>query len=409
MGKVHGRATALVFILLMLLGGLPAGLPAQEDPAGEIAESRQRLEQIRQERSELRDELVEIRAQVSDVSSELRNIEQQVVTSADLMAELELQVLVTDEEIERSTRELRMTRNRLAHRKTTLNHRLRDIYKRGPLHTAQVLLTADSFSELLNRYKYLYLIARSDRALVNDVASLEHQLRLRDGELKRSLERLEVLQEERSQEHGEMERLEVQRRQTLSDTRQREQTTSQRYQELEEDEKRLGALIATLERKRREMERLAAERAGGSGAASSRASGLSTRDLGALGWPVDGTVVYQFGRSVQPNGTAIRMNGIGIAAPTGTPVEAVEAGTVMMAGPFEGYGPTVIIHHGGGYYSLYLYLDAIAVREGMEIERGQSLGTVGGDGTKEGPHVEFQIRAPGGRAVDPLVWLQERG
>src|SRR5690606_23220796 len=131
-------------------------------------------------------------------------------------------------------------------------------------------------------------------------------------------------------------------------------------------------------------------------------------DAGTLAWPVEGRVLYPFGRQTQPNGTVLRWNGIGIAAPEGTSVRAVEAGTAVLAGPFEGYGPTVVVSHGGGHYTLYLYLREISVREGDPVERGQVVGTVGGARTPEGPHIEFQIRTPGGEAVDPLTWLRRR-
>jgi septal ring factor EnvC (AmiA/AmiB activator) len=108
----------------------------------------------------------------------------------------------------------------------------------------------------------------------------------------------------------------------------------------------------------------------------------------------------------------ILWNGIGISASTGTPVHAVKAGTVTYAGPFEGYGPTVILSHGDGFYTLYLYLEEIGVVEGREVSAGQVVGTVGGADTPEGPHLEFQIRAPreGERpqAQDPLQWLRPR-
>ena len=124
-------------------------------------------------------------------------------------------------------------------------------------------------------------------------------------------------------------------------------------------------------------------------------------------------MIYRFGREERPNGTVLRWNGIGIAAPTGTPVQAVEAGTVVLAGPFEGYGLTVVLSHGGGFYTLYLYLEEIRVTQGREVTVGELVGTVGGAATPEGPHMEFQIRAPtdGGapRAQDPLAWLRARG
>ena len=89
-------------------------------------------------------------------------------------------------------------------------------------------------------------------------------------------------------------------------------------------------------------------------------------------------------------------------------LRAVEAGVAVLAGPFEGYGPTVVVSHGGGYYSLYLYLRDLSVREGDTVGRGQVVGRVGGSRTPEGPHIEFQIRSPGGEAVDPLGWLRRR-
>jgi septal ring factor EnvC (AmiA/AmiB activator) len=91
----------------------------------------------------------------------------------------------------------------------------------------------------------------------------------------------------------------------------------------------------------------------------------------------------------------------------------VEAGTVVLAGPFEGYGLTVVLSHGGGFYTLYLYLEEIGVNQGREVTVGQVVGTVGGADTPEGPHMEFQVRAPidGGapRARDPLAWLRAQG
>jgi len=85
----------------------------------------------------------------------------------------------------------------------------------------------------------------------------------------------------------------------------------------------------------------------------------------------------------------------------------------VLAGPFEGYGTTVMISHGDGFYTLYLYLEELGVVEGREVATGQAVGTVGGVDTPEGPHLEFQIRAPvdGGspQAQDPLQWLRPAG
>jgi septal ring factor EnvC (AmiA/AmiB activator) len=396
-------------VCAVVLSAAPLG--AQQAPTEqEIRESQRRLQEIQREREQLRTQMSGIQERVHDISSELSNLQQQVNASGALLSELEYQVSQRETLIATTTRELLSTQDRLAERTALLNRRLRDIYKRGPLHTAEVLLTASSFSDLINRYRYLLLIARRDRALVEDVSRLEGQLSSRERSLRRGLSELNQVQGVQTSEYAQLESLETQQERALSGARERERSTAQRIAQLAADERELSSLIATLERQRREAERLAAARrlAAGAAPAAPAAASITTADLGNLGWPLDGRVIYRFGRAQQPNGTIIRWNGLGIGAAAGTGVRAVEAGTVVMAGPFEGYGPTVVLSHGGGYYSLYLYLRDTAVAQGDEVTATQVIGTVGGESTPEGPHIEFQIRAPGGQAVDPLSWLRGR-
>jgi septal ring factor EnvC (AmiA/AmiB activator) len=422
----------------LLLLAAPAA--AQQNTTRELSQSQRRLQEIREERRELAEELKDLRSQVRNLSGEEQILRRQVDASAGVLQEVEFQLSRTEEQIAVTTRELLDTQDRLAERRALLQRRLRDIYKRGPLQSAQVLFAAESFADLLNRYKYLHLVARHDRTLLGEVRELEKQLVLRDRQLKRSLQEVQVLQGERMTEHEQLEALREERRRTLGVVQRQATTTQTRMTRLARDERQLASLITTLERRRREAERREAARreaerreaarraaardAGGApkagaaapppapartpSAASSGVSRLSTSDLGTLGWPVEGRLLYRFGRATTASGTVLRWNGIGIGAARGTPVRAVESGTVVLAEPFEGYGPSVVVSHGGGYYSLYLYLEDVRVADGAEIARGQVIGTVGGQATPEGPHLEFQIRAPGGQAVDPLAWLRRR-
>src|SRR5207244_4063000 len=107
--------------------------------------------------------------------------------------------------------------------------------------------------------------------------------------------------------------------------------------------------------------------------------------------------------------TAIsRSSGIGSAAPTGTPVRAVAAGTVSLAGPLGTYLTSVLIDHGGGYYTFYGYLSDAAVAPGERVLKGQLVGHVGGGSSDQGPHLHFEIRGRGGIALDPVNWLKSR-
>ena len=401
-GADHWRAGLLGMLVLCA----PSALAAQQtELREEILQSQRRLEGIRAERARLESEISDVRNRVRDEARELANVERRLSASMAVLAEVEFQSEATAAEIRNTTRDLVLSQDRLSASEAVLNRRLRDIYKMGPLHTTQVLLAARSFSDLLNRYRYLQQITSSDRQLVERVRTLQRELAAQNEELRQRMAELGSLRQDRISEVAQLRAVESERQVAIRDFRSREERATDRIAELEMDEARLTAVIDDLEERRRALE-----------AARTLAGGatITESDAGLLEWPVEGDLVYRFGRERRPNGTVLRWNGIGVAARTGTPVRAVKAGQVVLAGPFEGYGPTVVLSHGDGFYTLYLYLEEIGVVEGRTVEAGQVVGTVGGADTPEGPHLEFQIRAPlqGGSpaAQDPLLWLrpQER-
>lgn len=397
MNTMRARRRVKVGLALLLL--LPAApLLAQQNT--ELRESQQRLEKIRQERQALQRELDQLRTRVRDASREAQNLSRQRAASESALRELDYQAEVINAGVDSITRELDLTHLRLRQRTAALHERLRSIYKRGKLHTVRVLFSAESFGDVLRRYKYLHLITLNDRLIVADVKRLEARQQLQEVELRRNLTQLDNLRVEKNDELRQLERLYGRQSRELRQFREQEKTTSGRIAQLAKDEARLANVIADLERRRL---------AGGN---VSRTGAISTRDLGNLTWPVDGNLVFRFGPQRRPNGVVLRYNGIGIAAPVGTPVKAVETGTVEVAGVLEGYGQSIVIGHGAGYYTLYLRLRSLAVGVGQRVTAGQVVGTVGGEGSPEGAHLEFQVRTPGiGGApapVDPLNWLRAR-
>lgn len=370
----------------------------------QIRESEERLRQIRAERERLQEEMQALQGRVRDISADLSNIERQVNASAGALRELDFQTAALAASVESITQELIRTRDRLRERDVVLGQRLRAIYAQGPLHTVRVLLSAQSFGDLLNRYKYLHLISVHDRLLLDEIARLERELSAQEHDLKQSLAQIERLRTEKLTEFAQLQYLEQSRVRTLEDVRSRATQTEGRIQQLAADEKRLGDVIDDLE-----AVRLAEERRRAASGMISGAGALSARDLGQLPWPVEGSLVYQFGPERRPNGVTLRRNGIGIRAQPGTAVRSVKQGTVVVAGPMEGFGRGVVLSHGGGFYTLYLFLGDVRVQEGQDVPGGHVIGTVG-SGSDDGPHLFFRLHAPlqgqSPVAVDPLPWLR---
>ena len=385
--------------LALIISLVPQTASAQTD----LEESRRRLEEIRAERDRLQRQRERLQGQVHDVNDELSNLERQRESTQRIVSEIERQIGGLASQLDRSSAELILAQDNLAERRAVLQRRLVDIYKRGNLHTFQVLLAAESFGDLLSRYKYLYLTSEQDRSLVTDVEKLRNRVVQQRNNILNVRGELDRRREEREAEASKYSELATERARKLQSLRRSARSTERRLTELQKDESRLNGLLASLERSRRDEAARGALRGGVSAPGS-----ITTADLGKLDWPVEGTIVYRFGRDTLPSGGIIRWNGVGIAAPVGTTVKAVEAGKVRLVGQFGTYGLTIVLEHGSGYYSVYSHLETADVKLKASVSKGGVIGTVGGQNSDYGPHLHFEIRGDNQIALDPATWLRRR-
>ena len=386
-----------VALLLALALVAPAALPAQSADA-RIRAQQQELERIRRERSALEQRMASLQGNVHDLREEIDNLDRQREATERVLATLDRQIASIEMVVDQTTERLSSAQSELLVRQATLQRRLVEIYKRGPLYTAEALLTARSFGELIARYKYLHEIALHDRALVQGVEKLRDDIARQRAELVRLRD---AVADSRTEKQKEEERLALLTQQSSSNLAKAQRSTKEiqaRLAKIRESETRLTNVIATIEAERRR----AASRANAPKAAST----LRSTDEGRLDWPVDGSLLYRFGRVVNPNNTTTRWNGVGIAAPEGAPVKAVAPGTVVSVGQLGTYGLTVILQHGDGDYSVYASLASATVRNGATVKKGERIGTVGISDPDLKPHLHFEIR-PKGHAVDPERWLRE--
>jgi murein DD-endopeptidase MepM/ murein hydrolase activator NlpD len=87
--------------------------------------------------------------------------------------------------------------------------------------------------------------------------------------------------------------------------------------------------------------------------------------------------------------------GLDFRVPTGTPVAAVNSGTVILAQSLYFEGNCVVIDHGQGLLTLYLHLSEMRVKEGERVVKGQQIGLSGGTGRATGPHLHLAVRWQG--------------
>ncbi len=121
----------------------------------------------------------------------------------------------------------------------------------------------------------------------------------------------------------------------------------------------------------------------------------------ALRWPLRGKIISGFG----PKQNGLKNEGINIAVPEGTNIQAAEGGVVAYAGnELKGYGNLVLIRHEGGYVTAYAHAAKLLVKKGDVVKRGAVIAVAGQTGAVQSPQLHFEVRK-GATALDPQKFL----
>jgi murein DD-endopeptidase MepM/ murein hydrolase activator NlpD len=121
----------------------------------------------------------------------------------------------------------------------------------------------------------------------------------------------------------------------------------------------------------------------------------------SMRWPLRGKVISAFG----PKTNGMKNEGINIAVPEGTNIQAAETGVVAYAGnELKGYGNLILIRHAGGFVTAYAHASQLMVKKGDQIKRGQVIAKAGQTGAVQSPQLHFEVRK-GATALDPTKYL----
>jgi septal ring factor EnvC (AmiA/AmiB activator) len=383
---------------------LSAQSPQQQQAAAEqrLREQKDELDRVRREREELERQASALRTTAHDLSDEVSNLNRRLEASTRLVRGIDKQLTMISSAIDTASARLDSTETELVNRRLTLQHRAIEVYKRGPMFTAEALLSSRSFGELIARYKYLHDLTLHDQALVQHVENLRNEAALeRTG--------LMVLQGQLSQSRAdrarEATRLKDVQREQAANLRLVRQQAKAIADRIERHNRTIAAMEATIAALEEARKRAVAARPA---AAKPITSSIKTSDYGRLDWPVDGSILYSYGKQQTESRSIIHWNGIGIQAQLGTDVHVVAAGKVSMVRPLGLYGLTIIVDHGAGDYTIYGSLEKAVVKVGDVVTKGQVIGTVGRSDAALPDHLYFEIRTGGRNAVDPMRWLRKK-
>jgi murein DD-endopeptidase MepM/ murein hydrolase activator NlpD len=370
----------------------------------EINSTHSKLEQRRHDLATARVRESDLQGQLSETNAGIARVE---VTLGGLNG----QVAVNQRHLAWNKVQLDAAEATLTRHTEALRNRIVDAYEHGEIGYLNVLLSATSFNEFVERWEDIrYLVAqtqrtvRERRAAEQRVSSARRSLQTQEAALEEA-----VAEQQRAQ--AQLNALADQRKQLLAVAVVQRRTVAGQVAELEElsasEESALEGLIQERQREEEARRRALAE-------AARRAALLNGQTPppenagapGAFSWPVSGPITSPFGLRPNPFGSGVETHpGIDIGAPQGATIAAAAGGRVIYAGWYGGYGNAIIIDHGGSTSTLYGHCSQVFVSVGQDVQRGQAIGAVGMTGRATGPHLHFEVRV-NGVPVDPTSRLR---
>ncbi|OGT99292.1 MAG: hypothetical protein A2X80_00580 [Geobacteraceae bacterium GWB2_52_12] len=119
---------------------------------------------------------------------------------------------------------------------------------------------------------------------------------------------------------------------------------------------------------------------------------------------VGGIITSKAGMRIDPiDGVWRRHNGVDIAIPAGTPVNAVASGVVVYSGSRPGYGNTVVVEHDNGIITLYAHNSRLLVSQGQVVTSESILALSGSTGRSTGPHLHFEAWQAGTNVTEAFL------
>jgi murein DD-endopeptidase MepM/ murein hydrolase activator NlpD len=372
-------AACLIFSLLTL------AIPALAEPS--VDELRQQQQQIQQQRSTLNDQRDRLQTQEKSAQQTLGGLRNRIKATAAEITATERKLKAANQKLEQVKAALAKAEQHYQEMQGAMVARLRFLQRQQVGYGWSVLLESRSFNEFLDRRYQLRRVYQADRQLLQDLRTQADEIEQRRTTVEEQKNQITLLRQQFLAQKAEFEAQAQEQQENINRLRRDRKALEAAEAQLTKDSDSIADLI---------QQRLAEQ---------ARRQGIPSVGNGQLSIPCDAPLTSGFGPRVHPIlGYSRFHSGIDFGADYGTPIRAAEAGVVIFAGWYGGYGQTVIIDHGNAMSTLYAHSSELYVTEGEPVQRDQVIAAVGSTGLSTGPHLHFEVRFSG-EPVDPMEYL----
>ena len=364
------------------------------------------VSELEAEREELSKQTEEALAAIEDLESKQLSVEEEMDAMDQAMNSLQAEMDAAQEELDRieasleqSQKDLEEATKKRDEQFDLLCKRLKYLQQKGAEGYMEILLEAESFSDLFLRMQYVNDIMEYDKELLDQLQETQKVIEEKTKQIEEDKIAQEKVVAEYNEKYASMEEVLQEKKELVASY---QQDVEKYEQMIEANKKADQEVLNELAKQQRQQQQ--------SGSSSTDNTVYYTGG-GSLGWPVPAKAASSsslssgfVSRSNPVTGKWESHSGYDIPAPYGSAIVAAEGGTVTYAGWMNGYGYTVMINHGGGLTTLYGHNSSLTVSKGQTVNRGQTIAKCGSTGMSTGNHCHFSVLV-NGSYVNPESYL----
>lgn len=403
------RVLSILFCVTILSGTVipdVSAAPSSPITSESIREKENQIAQAREDKENLQSGLTDLQKLKHDLESKRTNLKNYVTELDANLAEIEKNIAELNQKITEKEDEIVLTQGELDvalqqenSQKEAILSFIRLVYEMGTDQAMEILLSATSFSDFLNKADYVEKVFSYQNILLQNYQTTREYVELCVEQLE--LEK-EILDQTRSNVQAEQQNLEELIEQKNRDIINYEtdiNTKAQAIKELEEEiqaeEEEIAALEAAIIAEKKQL--------------LANNGSVLKYDGGVFKFPLAAytRISDEYGMRIHPTlGVEQFHNGVDFASPKGTAIYAAYDGRVVAATYSATMGNYIMIDHGDGLYTIYMHASALYVKTNDVVVRGETIAAVGSTGRSTGNHLHFSVRL-NGEYVSPWNYLSE--
>ena len=397
------KSTIKIIFLITLLT-LVSAQSDERDYDEELRYQNDAINALKTEINQLRLKIKTAESRERSASTRISSLDEEISLTAKLIRSLKNEEEKTRKRILQLKGDILKNENELESLRLRYKKRVINSYRKGRLTDLERVFSSTTWRQAIYRTQYLKIISDIEKKLTKKIEKILIQISQQKLELEASLRENLILKRDKEKQMSSYRNMRINREKELNRIRTDKKALSNYLGEKETGINQLENIIKqVLEDKARfdREERIRQQQAA-----------LKTKSFsalkGGLPWPANGRIIAKFGRQWNPKlKTTTENPGIDIKGQPGSAIRSIMGGVVTTITYIRGYGTTIIIDHGGGFYTVYSHVTNIQTNVDGEVRNGDVIAYMGDSGSINGSKLHFEIWGKG-QKLDPEKWLTKK-